>query len=184
MPFDAIAPSFTSMVNYIGIEPVDPELLATHKLREVRRHPGSWWYHHRHLAEAVISVLFSFGVLSIIFGGSLAMAFGSAMCSVFALGGLALLLLLLFSGVLLGRLILIGPATWVESDVTWNEVPPTISAMARYVLHKVPGCTVVIGRLTQDIQVLDPYLVIRRNGEEVCLGVWDGDTITYQASRR
>jgi len=184
MPFDAIAPSLATRLHYIGIEPVAPELLHTHKLREACQHPGSWWYHHRHLADGVISALFSCGAVSFIFGGVLAMTFGGLVWSSLALGGLSLLLLLLFSGVLLGRLVLLGPATWIEGDVIWEEVPPTISAMAQHVLHKVPGCTVVIGRLTQDVQVLDPYLVIRRDGEEVCLGVWDGDTIMYQASLR
>lgn len=184
MPFDAIAPSLTSVVRYNGIEPVDSELFAEHKSLEVQRHPASWWYHHRHLAEGLVSTLFSFSALSVLFGGMIAMVFGSVVAGGFAFGGFLMLLLLILSGVLLGRLTLVGPATWVEDEVAWNEVPPTINALAQQVLHRVPGCTASLGRLMQDTQVLDPYLVIRRGGEEICLGVWDGDTIMYQANWR
>src|ERR1700733_12452674 len=54
-----------------------------------------------------------------------------------------------------------------------SGVPEPIAAMARSMHRKVPGSSVILGTLVRESVVLDPYLLLVRDEERVCLGLWD-----------
>ena len=54
--------------------------------------------------------------------------------------------------------------------------------MARALQKQVPGSALILGELVQERAVLDPYLLLVRGGERVCLGIWDGNTIVARAA--
>jgi hypothetical protein len=55
--------------------------------------------------------------------------------------------------------------------------------MALDLVDLTPEAVIIIGELRQNNRVLDPYLVVRTATDEICLGIWDNDTILYQAIR-
>ena len=187
MPFDAISspPSLTFIVRCLGIAPIPRVDFETYKDFQLREHPGNPWYHYRFLAEAIISIFFLACGLGVIAGCVTAViwlgTYAGMICMLFAFGSATMLAFLIMSGVLIGTLTLTGPATWSESDVVWSEVPIEIAAVARHVLHHIPDARPMVGKLVQDTRVLDPYLIIRRGDEEVCLGIWDDHGVLYRS---
>jgi hypothetical protein len=60
-------------------------------------------------------------------------------------------------------------------------VPVPIAAMARSISREIPGSTVILGELIRESIVLDPYLLLVRGQERICLGVWDDRGIIASA---
>jgi hypothetical protein len=186
MPFDAVGPStLWSIARALGIEPVSTDLFAAHKAAELAKHPGNWWYKHHHLAEATVSTFFCLCGMTTMAGVILAIfwigSFASMLCAGIAAVSFLLLVLLVTSGILVGSLVSKAPAEWREADPDWREVPGEVSAMANRILRALPDAQVAVGTLIQETFVLDPYLVIRWEGDEVCLGIWDEGGVLYHA---
>jgi hypothetical protein len=71
---------------------------------------------------------------------------------------------------------------WVPVDWLADlDVPEPIARLARDLSRKVPGASLILGELKQEYVVLDPYLLLDRDGEQVCLGIWDNNEIVAQA---
>jgi hypothetical protein len=60
-------------------------------------------------------------------------------------------------------------------------VPAPITLLAGSLQRVIPGSTLVLGELIRDTAVLDPYLLLVRGEDRVCLGVWDDEGIIAQA---
>ena len=63
-------------------------------------------------------------------------------------------------------------------------MPLRIALLARDLRREAPGSILVLGELVQQEVVLDPYLLLERDGERVCLGIWDGRRIIAAAATR
>ena len=63
-------------------------------------------------------------------------------------------------------------------------VPLPIARLARDMRREAPGSILVLGELLRQEIVLDPYLLLERDGERVCLGIWDGRRIIAAAATR
>ena len=61
-------------------------------------------------------------------------------------------------------------------------VPSRIALLARELWREAPGSILVLGELLQQEVVLDPYLLLERDEERVCLGIWDGRRIIAAAA--
>jgi hypothetical protein len=82
--------------------------------------------------------------------------------------------LLVVFGVFRGR----AGSHWEERWVAgaWLRglgVPEPIAAIALSLHRETPGSSLILGELIEDEVVLDPYLLLERDGEIVCLGIWD-----------
>jgi len=175
------------IVRCLGISPIPLAEFQAYKDSQLREHPGNPWYHHRFLAEAIISVFFLVCGIGVVIGSIASViwlgTFAGVICVLVAFGSAIMLAFLIMSGVLVGTLTLTGPAVWIENDVVWSEVPAEIATLGRRVLDQIPDALPVVGKLVQDTCVLDPYLIIRRGGEEVCLGIWDDLGVIYSGAR-
>ncbi|MEJ0019128.1 MAG: hypothetical protein WDN25_21735 [Acetobacteraceae bacterium] len=61
-------------------------------------------------------------------------------------------------------------------------MPEPIARVARLLQSELPGARLVLGELKREETVLDPYLLLERDGERVCLGIWENDTVVACAS--
>lgn len=181
MPFDALlAPVRQKSLREIlvdqGIRPVPLECLAAHKQAQVERFGPSFWY--RHQARLPVALLAS--VAGMAASGGLAQRVGhdSPWPSALILGCMFVIAVLIGAGTFLVRAGSHWEECWVP--VGWLEdlsVPEPIADVARTTYRETPGSALIIGRLIQDKVVLDPYLLLERDGELVCLGIWEDDHI-------
>ena len=73
---------------------------------------------------------------------------------------------------------------WVPADwLNGLGVPEPIARLGREMTWKLPGSALVLGELKEEYVVLDPYLLLECDGEQVCLGIWDGEEIVAFAER-
>jgi hypothetical protein len=79
---------------------------------------------------------------------------------------------------------LAGRARWSEYNlddraaISAEIIPPPILHVVNLVKRSRPSdATLLYGELTQNLDVLDPYIVITWNNETACLGIWDGNAI-------
>jgi hypothetical protein len=77
-------------------------------------------------------------------------------------------------------------ARWEERVVTVEALldlgaPPRITLRARDLQRAAPGSSLVLGELLRETVVLDPYLLLERGNERVCLGIWDERRIIASA---
>jgi hypothetical protein len=73
-------------------------------------------------------------------------------------------------------------ARWEERSIapemlTRLGVPLPIARLSRVLQRQAVGSETVLGELLQEEVVLDPYLLLTRGEERVCLGIWDGRRI-------
>ncbi len=182
MPFDAlIVPSRPTPLAHIaqayGIVPVSLAALDEHKQAQLDRFQPSFWY--RHQALLPISMVGSVACMASTGGVANSMlAPGSMVPSYLTLAWLGVIGLL----VLFGVFRLQAGSYWDERLVFVGEldglgVPPAIADVAFMLSRVMPGSTLILGELKQEEVVLDPYLLLGRGDETICLGIWDGDRV-------
>lgn len=177
MPFDAlVAPVRQKPLREIladqGIEPVSLEALAAHKQAQVERFAPSFWYRH----QALLPTALLGSVAGMAASGGLAQQIGqgSPWPSVLTLGWMCVIAMLIGAGVFRVRAGSHWEERWVP--VGWLDdlgVPEEIAEVARIAYRETPGSALIMGELIQEEVVLDPYLLLERDGELVCLGIWD-----------
>lgn len=186
MPFDAlVAPAphrlLADQVADCGIVPVSLEKLADHQQAQLERFAPSFWY--RHQALLPVALLGSVGGMA--FSGGLAQRVadsGSPMSCWLTLAWMSVIMLLLAAGVFRVRAGSHWEERWVPA--VWLKglgVPQPIADLARDLNRSIPGSALILGELLEDHVVLDPYLLLERDGERVCLGIWDDSGIVAQA---
>ena len=181
MPFDAlVAPSPTLPLSVIlearGITPVSQDVLAAHQQAQLEKFAPSFWY--RHQALLPLALLGSVGGMAASSGLAHRLDGASGLPSWLTLGWMAVICLLIGAGVFRVR----AGSHWEERwiPVAWLDdlrVPEPIARLARDLQTTVPGSALILGELIEDRVVLDPYLLLERDGELACLGIWDGDRI-------
>ena len=180
MPFDALAPSPTLPLSVIlearGITPVSQDDLAAHQQAQLAKFAPSFWY--RHQALLPLALLGSVGGMAATGGLAHRLDGGSGLPSWLTLGWMTVIFLLIGAGVFRVRAGSHWEERWIPA--AWLDdlgVPEPIAALARELHAAVPGSSLILGELIEERVVLDPYLVLERDGELACLGIWDGDRI-------
>lgn len=187
MPFDAlVAPApqklLAEEVADCGIIPVSLATLAAHQKAQLERFAPSFWFRHQALLPAAL--LGSVGGMA--FSGGLAERVadsGSPLSCWLTLSWMGVIMLLLGAGVFRVR----AGSHWEERWVSavWLKglgVPEPVVALARDLNRGIPGTALILGELVEDHVVLDPYLLMERDGERVCLGIWDDSGIIALAT--
>ena len=179
MPFDAAVASarlgpLSEALEINDIKPVAWERLAAHKQSQLQKFPPSFWYRH--------SGLLRIGLFASFIGwapiGALAAHLPWSLPCFIGFGWLDLLIFL----PVVAALNLRAGAHWEErlvpeSSLARLSVPEPIVRVARQLRPDAPGSALVLGELVQDRVVLDPYLLLVRGHERVCLGVWEDSRI-------
>ncbi len=177
MPFDAlVAPERPKLLFEVladrGITPVSQEALEAHKRAQLERFAPSFWYRHQPLLPAAL--LGSVGCMAA--SGGVAqrmMPGGSPVSGWVTLGWMCVIGLLIGAGVFRVRAGSHWQERWVPAD--WLPdlgVPEPIARLARELCRHVPGSSLILGELKQEHVVLDPYLLLDCDGDQVCLGIW------------
>lgn len=188
MPFDALlAPArprlLAEIVDDHGATPVPLEALAAHMRAQRERFAPSFWHQHQTwLPVGLIGSVFCMAMTGGIANGVLP---GSLLPSWLSLFWLGVMTLLIVFGVFRAH----AGARWEERVVAAEVlvefgVPLPIARLARDLRREAPGSILVLGELLQQEVVLDPYLLLERDGERVCLGIWDGRRIIAAAATR
>lgn len=191
---DMLQTRLSDLAAWHGVIPVPNDVLAKHKRAEVRKHRGSWWYHHPSLANFFLR------------GGVLASSAWTCIFAYFSLYCLiterfatarvtAVLCVLSFyvcwtivrSGAMsIHGLKVRGPAEWIESDehLCYISAPSPIREIAIRLMREntTNDMRLICGRLVQNHITVDPYLVIRRGDDQIVLGIWDDKHIIHQAT--
>ena len=178
MPFDALVAvprqrTLADSVEDHRLNPVSWKALAEYKADQQRRNGPSFW--HRH--QAMLSILL---VVTSPAAGAIAAASGgfNAHSGVLAITGsfVWMCMVALITGT--GMIRLRAGSHWEEREVpTYADVPEPIARVARLLKSEMPRARLILGELKREETVLDPYLLIEHQGECVCLGIWEGDTI-------
>lgn len=186
MPFDAlIAPErpklLAEVLADLGITPVSLEALAAHKQAQLERFAPSFWYQHQPILP--VALLGSVGCMAATGGmAQRILPDPSPVSGWLTLGWMCVIGLLIAAGVFRVR----AGAHWEERYVPADwlpdlDVPQSIAILARELTRNVPGTALILGELKQDYVVLDPYLLLDYDGEQVCLGIWDGGEVIARA---
>jgi hypothetical protein len=182
MPFDVltnvISPArLSDVLTDAGLRPVSRETLEAHKRAQLERFGPSFWYRHHHWL--------GIGLLASIAG----MVLTSSLATRVAASGSMLPFYLMMVWLLVVVMLISSGMIPLRSGSHWEErwipvglletygVPRSIAAEARLLLRELPGATLILGELVQDVAVLDPYLLLTYRGERICLGIWDGDEL-------
>lgn len=188
MPFDAFVAlerqkPLREILADQGIEPVSLETLAAHKQAQVRRFGPSFWY--RHQAMVPTALLGSVAGMAANVGLVQQIGSGSSWCCALILGWMCIIAMLIGVGVVRVR----AGSHWEErwAPIGWLDdlgVPKRIANVARAACRETPGSTLIMGELVQERVILDPYLLLERGGELICLGIWDDRQIIACAMHR
>ena len=187
MPFVAlVAPpqlqSLSDAVEACGVRPVGLDVLQAHKQAQLERFAPSFWYRHQPVLP--VALLGSVACMAVTGGVTQRMAAGgSAVSGWLTLGWMCIIAMLIGAGVFRVRAGSHWEERWVP--VEWLRglgVPEPIARVARELCRELPGTALILGELKQEHVVLDPYLLIECDGEQVCLGIWDGDEVVALAS--
>jgi hypothetical protein len=181
MPFDAlVAPARQRLLREVldehGITPVSLEALAAHKQAQLERFAPSFWFRHQALLPAAL--LGSVAGMAASGGLAQQIGHGSPWPSMLTLGWMCVIAMLIGAGVFRVRAGSHWEERWVPAG--WLDdlgVPEPIARVARTVSRETPGAGLILGELIQEEVVLDPYLLLERDGETVCLGIWDNGRI-------
>jgi hypothetical protein len=181
MPFDAlVAPEQTKSLSEVlddrGITPVSREALAAHQQAQLEKFAPSFWYRHQALLPTAL--LASVGCMAATGGMAHRLDGSSLLPSWLTLAWMCVIGLLIGAGVFRVRAGSHWEERWIPTD--WLDelgVPAPIARLARSLHRATPGSVLIIGELLEERVVLDPYLLLERDGETVCLGIWDGGHI-------
>jgi len=186
MPLDATSQVVTrsrlaAALAVRDITPVTTPALDAHKRAQLRRFRPSFWHQHRLALAAAL-------LLSIVCLGAAA-----GMTDGLVTEPRWLPLYLATAWMVLVTLAAAGGAFRLTEGPQWEErwlpvgwlrragVPEQIADLAEAVHRAVPGSALILGELVQQAAVLDPYLLIEHEGEQVCLGIWDDLGIILRA---
>jgi hypothetical protein len=172
MPLDSLLLRRPSLL--AELEPVPLEALEAHKRAQLERFAPSFWYQHQ--TWLPVGLIGSVGCMAA--SGGLV----HSMAPQLSLGWLCVMTLLVVFGVFRVS----AGAEWEERRVAPEGldaagVPGRIAAVARALCRETPQAALILGELKQQEVVLDPYLLLERDGERVCLGIWDGERVTAAA---
>jgi hypothetical protein len=188
MPFDAlVAPAQPNLLSEVladhGITPVGMELLEAHKRAQLERFAPSFWYRHQPLLPAAL--LGSVGCMAATGGlTQRMMPGGSPVSGWLTLAWMCVIGLLIAAGVFRVRAGSHWEERWVPADwLRELDVPEPIALLARELCRKLPGTSLILGELKQQHVVLDPYLLLDCDGDQICLGIWDDGGIVARAVR-
>ena len=185
MPLDALSgtvgPSLAISLEQWDIKPVDWNTLAAHKQAQLEKFGPSFWYQHPRLLG--FTLIGSIGSLALTAGAANSLMQPSSPVPLWISMAWMCLVAVLVSGVLRVH----TGSHWEERGLPIDRleisgVPEPIAAMARSMHRKVPGSRVILGELVRESVVLDPYLLLVRDEERVCLGLWDDKAIIASAS--
>jgi hypothetical protein len=188
MPFDAlVAPAqpklLPDVLADLGITPISLELLEAHKQAQLDRFAPSFWYRHQPMLPAAL--LGSVGCMAATGGlTQRMMSEASPVPGWLTLAWMCVIAMLIGAGVFRVRAGSHWQERWVPVD--WLRglgVPEPIALLARDLSRRVPGSALILGELIQEHVVLDPYLLLERDGEQVCIGIWEGGRIVACAGR-
>ena len=160
-----------------GATPVPLEALAAHMQAQRERFAPSFWHQHQTwlpvgLIGSVVCMAMSGGIANGVLPGSLLPSW----LSLFWLGVMTLLIVFgvfrvqrrrALGGTRRGRRDADRAGRAARGSRCWRA-----NCGAR---HRAR--VLVLGELLQQEVVLDPYLLLERGGERVCLGIWDGRRI-------
>ena len=193
MPLDMRETRLADLAAWHGVRPIPIDTLRAHVQSQLHKHRGSWWFRHAGLGTllAIGCFLFS-GMAGIIctFGAILAAhnhngdAAGTWAVGLLAFWGICTWITTkgFFS---VAGVKVHGPALWREYEVhslRTMDIPEPIRDKADVLWREVPDAKIVVGKLIQDSVVIDPYLVLRRGEDEICLGIWDDSGILHEAT--
>jgi hypothetical protein len=187
MPFDTAIPvarlsPLAEALADNGINPVPLAALAAHKRAQVEKFGPNFWYRHQGLL--LLGLLLPFIGMAATSGLAQGLKDVSpSLPAAISFAWLCLLPLLFASGLLRLR----AGSHWEERWVPVGAldrlaVPEPIAEVARSLQKQVPGSALILGELVQERAVLDPYLLLVRGGERICLGIWDGGKVLALAS--
>jgi hypothetical protein len=187
MPFDSAIPvarpaPLAEAMAARGIVPVPAAVLAAHKRAQVEKFGPNFWYRHQGLL--LLGLLLPFVGMAATSGlaQGLRDVAPSLPCAL-SFAWLSLLPLLFATGLLRLRAGSHWEERWVPStSLARLGVPEPIAALARSLQAEVPGAALILGELVQERAVLDPYLMLVRGGERLCLGIWDGGKVLARAA--
>lgn len=188
MPFDLLTPpqapkTLAQQLADLGVVQVDPAALDAHKQEQLRKFTPPFW--HQHHAWLPIGLIGSVTCMALTGGGAHAMLQPSSLVpSYLTLSWLAVVTLLIAFGVFGAH----GGVRWEErwlpeAALYGHDIPPPIRELARDLMLRLPGSILILGELLREESVLDPYLLLDRAGEQVCLGIWDGPRLIACAGR-
>jgi hypothetical protein len=187
MPLDALsgtagAESLAISLEQWDIKPVDWNTLAAHKQAQLEKFGPSFWYQHQRLLG--FTLIGSIGSLALTAGAANSLMQPSSPVPLWiSMAWMCLVAALIVSGVLRVHAGSHWEERWLPIDrLEISGVPEPIAAMARSMHRKVPGSSVILGTLVRESVVLDPYLLLVRDEERVCLGLWDDTAIIASAS--
>jgi hypothetical protein len=187
MPFDSAIPvtrlsPLAEVLEQNGINPVPLAVLAAHKRAQVERFGPNFWYRHQGLL--LLGLLLPFVGMAVTSGlaQGLKEVSPSLPCAI-SFAWLCLLPLMFATGMLRLRAGSHWEERWVPAgSLARLGVPEPIAALGRDLQKQVPGSALILGELVQERAVLDPYLLLVRGGERVCLGIWDGGKVIARAA--
>jgi hypothetical protein len=178
MPLDATSQivtlsPLTAALAEFPIEPVTAQALDAHKRAQLRRFRPSFWYQHRFpLAGALLASILCLGAAAGMTDGLMT---ETRWLPLYVTTAWTVLVTVAIAG---GAFRLAAGPQWEERwlPVGWlrrTGVPEPIADLAEALHRAVPGSALILGELVQQAEVLDPYLLIEYEGEQVCLGIWD-----------
>lgn len=181
MPFDALVAAtrpktLAEVLQDQGLSPVNWQTLVEHKHAQLEKFRSGFWQQHQ--TWLPVGLLGSVGCMAATGGFTNQLMPASVLPSWLTLGWMCVIALLVVFGVFRGHAGSFWEERWVAGG--WLRglgVPEPIAAVALSLHRDAPGSTLILGELIQEQVVLDPYLLLERNGEVVCLGIWDGGRI-------
>ncbi|HTW29455.1 MAG TPA: hypothetical protein VME92_20180 [Acetobacteraceae bacterium] len=185
MPFDALVStalprSLQETLERHGVVPVSEAELSAHKEAQIQKADRGWNRNRALLAVAFLALLPGLAAIGATAAG---LAAHAAPCPV----GLGLTWLLLAGPIVgMGLTSLRSRSRWRELYVSGRrldglDVPGPIATLARRLQSDAPGSSLILGELVREEVVLDPYLLLVRGEERICLGIWEGTEIIAQA---
>lgn len=185
MPFDAlfVPPRprlLAEVLEQHGVVPVPIRVLAAHRQAQLARFAPSFW--HQHQTWLPVGLIGSVGSMAASGGLTNAVMPASVLSSWLSLAWFGVMALLIVFGVFRVS----AGASWEERWVAADQlhrlgVPEPIAGCAVALHRDAPGSVLILGELRQEEVVLDPYLLLERDGERVCLGIWDSGRVIAAA---
>jgi hypothetical protein len=186
MPLDALsgtvgAEPLAVLLEQRDIKPVDWNTLAAYKQAQLRKFGPTFWYRHQTLLG--LTLIGSIGFMALTAGAANSiMQTSSLVPSWISMGWMCLVATLIVSGVFRASAGSHWEERWLPIDLLESSgVPEPIAATARSLHREVSGLTVILGELVRESVIIDPYLLLVRGEERVCIGVWDDTGIIASA---
>jgi hypothetical protein len=182
MPLDALSGSvrIESLAELLAdrdIRPVDWMTLNAHKQSQLQKFGPSFWYKHQ--SSLGFALIGSVGLMAVTAGAAHTIMQPASPVSMWiATAWICLMAALIISGTFRARAGSHWEERWLPVDLLDQlRVPLPVATLARSLQREIPGSTLILGELIREEVVLDPYLLLVRGEERICLGVWDDDGV-------